>query len=223
MVHLGHTTAFVNLLRVTCLEITQPTVSWDILYQLTINKMPHRHAHWQTWWRQLFNWHLVFPADCSLCQFVTILIVWKVLKHGKVIPIPFLVSPHWALFTQGQQSNSMQISSYVIHDQEMVNYVLWWPFSNPLFKPIIAYRISTIILSPLFSKTKYFHWLCVSVFSECQTLDWECWWSKVSISYFITLSNFVRQGGRCGSEVHYSGTWFQLSSGVHLLVLFPST
>lgn len=72
MFPLGHTTTFVNQLRLTCLKMTKLIVSWTLPYQLAIDIMPHRHVHWPFWGRQFFSWHLLFAVDCGLCQFIKI-------------------------------------------------------------------------------------------------------------------------------------------------------
>lgn len=55
---------FLTQPRSTCPGITLPTMGWS-LYQLTTNKMLHRHVHRPIWWRQSLSWGW-FPL--AMCQ-----------------------------------------------------------------------------------------------------------------------------------------------------------
>lgn len=50
------------------LGMAPPTVGWGLLYQLTMKKVLHRHAHKTVKWREFFNWESLFP---SVSRFVS--------------------------------------------------------------------------------------------------------------------------------------------------------
>lgn len=66
MLPTGWPTVFLHSPRPIWLEVATPTVGLDLLYQLVIKKMLHRHAHGLVWWKQLLSCDLLF-VEISAC------------------------------------------------------------------------------------------------------------------------------------------------------------
>ena len=54
--------------RLTCPEVSPPTVGWVLPHQSVIKQMSHRHAHGPVWWRQFLKLGCFSPGASSLCQ-----------------------------------------------------------------------------------------------------------------------------------------------------------